>query len=336
MSSIADLPQEEQQRILDSPALLPPTGVDPSFENPPNNNGLAIAIITVTLALVVPAVMIRVWSRTILLRKVKVEDFLTLTAFGTYVGTNFYLGAILSIKTAILLEWLRIFVPLGTRNAFFWLCWILISLNVLPYVTCVFLENFQCSPLKAVWDFTVAGHCLSSQAKQLQILTAALNLASDTAILLLPQKVVWSLNMSKKQKLGASFIFAIGLLTCALAIIRVKATIDYVNGPDITYLLSTLSLTIQVEMSCLLLVICIPTAPKALPWSCFATRIKKILQSWRPMTTRSNTHTELAEDRSLWPIRMEPLGPNGRRQRCFDDLPRGRGGEPKPQYTTDD
>lgn len=45
-----------------------------------------------------------------------------------HLGSAFYSIAIMNLKTAILLEWLRIFVPPGVRGNFF------VSLQVLPYI----------------------------------------------------------------------------------------------------------------------------------------------------------------------------------------------------------
>lgn len=116
----------------------------------------------------------------------------------------------LASKVAILLEWLRIFVPKGTRNTFFWMSVVLIVLNVLLYGIGLIIQNVQCSPIEALWDYTIAGECI--WIPQYMISTAALNVASDIAILVLPQKVVWSLHMSRMRKFAVSIVFAVGLL----------------------------------------------------------------------------------------------------------------------------
>jgi hypothetical protein len=44
------------------------------------------------------------------------------------------------------------------------------------------------------------------------IVSAIVNFASDTIILVLPQKVIWGLNMSFKKKIGVVALFATGVL----------------------------------------------------------------------------------------------------------------------------
>lgn len=41
---------------------------------------------------------------------------------------------------------------------------------------------------------------------------AVYNLFSDICILLVPQRIIWRLNMSLERKLGMALIFAVGLL----------------------------------------------------------------------------------------------------------------------------
>lgn len=125
-------------------------------------------------------------------------------------GTAFYSVANPPIKAAILLEWTRIFVPTGTRNAFWWTCHILaVSLGML-FVAGIAATFMECTPYEAIWDFRVADkHCYDKH--KLEISSAALHFTYDLIILILPQKVIWSLQMSVKQKLGVAAIFSVGL-----------------------------------------------------------------------------------------------------------------------------
>ena len=68
------LPPEEQQEILDGPALEPPNGVIPNLINPPNNNAGALAGITICLVVVTIVAMLRVYARVLVLHRVLLED----------------------------------------------------------------------------------------------------------------------------------------------------------------------------------------------------------------------------------------------------------------------
>lgn len=116
----------------------------------------------------------------------------------------------LTIKTAILVEWKNIFVPRGVRNSFYWTCLAMMVFNILYYSAGIIAANLACFPYRAIWDITISGKCINS--KGLISSGAGLNLVSDLVILLFPQRVIWSLNISIKKKIGVSVAFAVGLL----------------------------------------------------------------------------------------------------------------------------
>lgn len=113
-------------------------------------------------------------------------------------------------KIAILLEWLRIFAPAGSRNVFFWTCHVTIWINVLSYGAGMLVENLHCVPFERIWDKTVPGRCINSL--DAIVVTSALNVASDVLVLLLPHMAIWKLQTSRKRKIGVSIVFGVGLL----------------------------------------------------------------------------------------------------------------------------
>lgn len=117
----------------------------------------------------------------------------------------------LSVKLSILLQYLHIFVPNKKANAIYWSCHALIWLNVLYYTITTFCEIFACSPIAKAWDPLITeGHCLPT----LVFINAssAINSISDIAILILPQTVIWKLQLSTKKKAQVSIIFLVGIL----------------------------------------------------------------------------------------------------------------------------
>jgi hypothetical protein len=98
------------------------------------------------------------------------------------------------------------------RNSFWWTCYIIIALNALYYVTGAFLLFFACIPHRKIWEFTVPGKCLPPSINNTSIVSSSLNLASDLAILFLPQRVIWRLQLSTNKKIGVAALFAIGVL----------------------------------------------------------------------------------------------------------------------------
>jgi hypothetical protein len=47
---------------------------------------------------------------------------------------------------------------------------------------------------------------------RLQLLSANIHIFSDVAIFLLPQKIIWNLNMSLQRRLGIEVVFGLGAL----------------------------------------------------------------------------------------------------------------------------
>lgn len=107
-------------------------------------------------------------------------------------------------------QWIHIFVPQATRTRFFWFCWAVIAINTMLYISFIFTTHFRCVPREKMWFPWVSGRCIDMYATDITIMV--FNLACDILILLLPQSTIWSLQLQRRQKLGLSFLFSLGLL----------------------------------------------------------------------------------------------------------------------------
>ncbi|KAI0905015.1 hypothetical protein F4823DRAFT_567155 [Ustulina deusta] len=314
MDPIPYLPKEEQELLLAGPALAPPAGIVANFENPPNGNGIAHATFVICLFFATFSFLVRMYARLVGLRSVRVEDALTSVAYATFIGYiycgyrlmleygyfihqwDLHLGDLIEftyilqiggvlysvtlplLKASILLEWTRLFVPQGTRNIFWWLCMGLVGIQLSFLVASVFALCFTCIPYQKIWDFTIPGKCIKKS--ELEITSAAIHFASDIIILVLPQKIIWSLQMSLKKKLGVSFIFSLGILACLSAVLRLVSTIEYSTTDDVTYAVSAVVLWALAEMACGFIVLGMPTAPKVLLETRLMSKIKSSFRSW--------------------------------------------------------
>jgi hypothetical protein len=102
-------------------------------------------------------------------------------------------------------------VPSGVRNAVYWILHGLLWSHVIFYVVCTFVEIFMCTPRHKAWDPTVkTGHCMDSNA--VNIAAAAINTVSDLVLVLIPQTIIWRLNMPSRRKWVVSICFLFGLL----------------------------------------------------------------------------------------------------------------------------
>ncbi|RYP10038.1 hypothetical protein DL765_008237 [Monosporascus sp. GIB2] len=176
----------DMEAVLNGPALPPPIGVTPDFDNPPKSNGSGYGVLTAMMAVGALALLLRLFAKAFRVKKLRLED-------------------------AILLEWLRIFNPTRSRNGFFWSSQIVLWTNILFYSASAIAINLACIPRQMIWDKTmVGGHCINEN--NLYLAGTIVNLVSDVTILILPQKIIWGLNLSLKRKIGLSFVFAIGLI----------------------------------------------------------------------------------------------------------------------------
>ncbi|KAI0882849.1 uncharacterized protein GGS22DRAFT_41758 [Annulohypoxylon maeteangense] len=340
MSSIIfnfpNLPPALQQQILDGPALAPPDGVTPVFKNPPNRNGQAIAVLVVCLFLSTMAAIGRAYSRTFVMKRVQLQDYLGLLAFGSYAvlawvyldflhnagffvhqwniqlkdmvhiapGLTFgltisYSASLLFAKSAILLEWVRIFSPHRTNRVFYWCSYLMIVLNILLYISSIISSAITCIPHQSIYYPWIPGVCINRKA--LGLFTAFFNVIMDLLILLLPQRIIWTLQMTTSRKAGISLIFSVGVLATVCAIGRLVTTflIDY--DADATYTVAPVILWTFPEVTCVLLVFCLPSLPKSFADQGPIFEGVQMMRSWISLSTqRSQKSSIRSKNQSGW------------------------------------
>ncbi|KAI0426944.1 hypothetical protein F5Y09DRAFT_350764 [Xylaria sp. FL1042] len=320
---MADLTPLEFDAILDLPGLPPPPHVLPDFENPPNQNGLAIAVVALCTSVATILFCIRLYSRLFCSLRPKLEDFLCLAAFLAYIACIYafcvmthdvgffvhqwdlhirdfavfiynvytfltaYAVMMFFAKTAILLEWTRIFVANHQRNAFFFAACFLIAVNSGVYAAGAVATGLACIPREKLWHPWVVGRCIDRYA--LDTFTAFVNLAIDLGVFLLPQKVIWKLQMDKRRKIGISILFSVGIITCASAAGRAYYTVTLDFEGDITYEASPAFLFAFAEMTTVLMVFCIPSVPKAFQENRLVTTVLASIRSWTRLSSSRET-----------------------------------------------
>lgn len=82
--------------------------------------------------------------------------------------------------------------------------------NVLLYSSLVLVVLGTCRPFEKNWQFWLPGYCVNKQARD--FVAASLNLVTDVFILILPQRVIWKLQMTRRRRIGVSVVFSVGLL----------------------------------------------------------------------------------------------------------------------------
>ncbi|CAH0050574.1 unnamed protein product, partial [Clonostachys solani] len=195
------------------------------------------------------------------------------------------------LKTAILLDWCRLFVPASpTRSGFWWTCMVLIVIQCIWGFVCVLLLNLQCVPHRAIWEFYLPSKCF--ELSKIMLTSATIQLLIDLSMVLLPQKTIWGLHINWQKKLGVSVIFGVGLLASVAACFRLAYTVNYSQNPDKMYFISTLMFWTFAEMTCGFFILSVPCIPRVIAESGLPRRVKMALgislQSSGPSNCESN------------------------------------------------
>lgn len=150
--------------------------------------------------------------------RVFVEGILRVLQFGgweanghkiLYINRVCYSPTILAAKVTVLVQLMRIFVPLK-RGLVYRIIQTLIWLNISFYLANVLSVILQCSPVPKAWNASIQGHCVNTNLNL--IVTGTINVISDVLILLLPLWTIWHLKLPIQKKLSVSAAFAAGIL----------------------------------------------------------------------------------------------------------------------------
>ncbi|KAG6358899.1 hypothetical protein INS49_012419 [Diaporthe citri] len=346
------------EEILNGPACPSPDG-NYNFDFRPPHNVAAYVLITICAALTAVAASLRAYSRLRVTKRVYLEDYLALFSLAPYIcflwalisyirGGGLYVhqwniraGNMLDLavylmffsiidpvyvipaKAAILWEWKRIFVPRGTRNTFYWTTWFLISLNSLFYFVGTFFIIFANNPVQKSWNVLLPGSTPFSR-KDLDVVATGINLAVDVTIFMLPQRVIWTLQMAKSRKIGLSFMFSLGLLSLACASGRLYATAKTIYPwptiGDTSYTISDLWLWYLAEITSVNLVMSAPSVPRAFAEHTFLGRLLASIKTWSSVWS-SKSRSAISK---TWPrtIGNLPIN-NGHRLGDEDTRPMG-------------
>ncbi|KAI0014496.1 hypothetical protein F4779DRAFT_612785 [Xylariaceae sp. FL0662B] len=142
-----------------------------------------------------------------------------------------YLTALALTKISVLFFYLKVF----PRRSFRICVWVLIAINVVWALSYDFLLIFQCNPIPGAWkhwDGEFEAKCININI--LGWSAAAINIALDIAIIFLPLPELFSLSMSTKKKVQIMAMFAVGLFTTVVSIVRLYSLIHFGTTSNLT------------------------------------------------------------------------------------------------------
>jgi hypothetical protein len=81
---------------------------------------------------------------------------------------------------------------------------------ILQIVALSLAVAFQCTPVASVWDISIPGQCINSQA--LVYSAAAFSILEDFVIMFLPVSELKNLKLDLRKRIALGFMFALGSL----------------------------------------------------------------------------------------------------------------------------
>ncbi|KAI0377393.1 hypothetical protein F5Y04DRAFT_285032 [Hypomontagnella monticulosa] len=274
---MSNLSPEELENLLNGPALAPPPGVVPQFDNPPNHwilsRGAIIACLTITTVAVATSLYTRIRigvfvgyiACAVLVCKqapgvhqwnVRLRNF-RLFLYYFHVATVLYGVSIFFVKFSILMQYIRIFMPFRKPTRLYWATIFIIAINFIVYFLFTFLAIFSCHPIAKAWDpLITGGHCINLLA--LGSALGAINTISDIIILIVPQVVIWRMNLSLRNKVEVSLIFTIATFASVCAAVRFAYAVILQSQTDVTYYTWLAGVWTLPEMTAAIVVACVP------------------------------------------------------------------------------
>ncbi|ETS76307.1 hypothetical protein PFICI_11694 [Pestalotiopsis fici W106-1] len=154
-------------------------------------------------------------------------SYMKASAFLT--STVVYSVAIYLVKISIILQYCRIFKDTRFYRFYFGVMLLLAVWTVVMS----FLLIFICVPVRRFWDENAPGKCMNMLALWLSV--AVINMITDLTCFLIPIPPLLQLQMSRNNKILLSAIFALALCPCAISAYRVKTLIAVASSSDLSW-----------------------------------------------------------------------------------------------------
>ncbi|KAF9874908.1 CFEM domain-containing protein [Colletotrichum karsti] len=209
-----------------------------------------------------------------------------ITAFirGFFAFEIVYSVTLAVIKASVLFLYLRIFGSI--TEVFRQILWATQIFNVAVCLAFVIVNLNQCKPLSYFWygwDGRHPGYCIDLSAMALS--HAALNIAMDVWMLVLPATQIYKLNLQKRQKAGIMSMFGVGIFITIVSAVRLRSVSVFSHSWNPTYDFYGLALWSHIELCVGMIVACMPAARtlarRLFPELLYVTNISSTRQSTR-------------------------------------------------------
>ncbi|MCJ1342805.1 hypothetical protein MMC31_000994 [Peltigera leucophlebia] len=274
------------------PALAPPAGIIPNFVDPYTRGPIIIIVGSILIALMMSFVVVRIYIKTCINRKVHWDDLTcvlaTLGAIVYFVASvyvvkgkvgthqwNVRLPDILSHRfllpgylTTVLVPPFMLFAKITFFLLYLQLFRPIIALRFCIYAGMIFTVGFYASATVVQFYFdtprrgeTFLSHQLGplgKKALKLSVPLAAVGVIIDFYILVVPIVAVLQLQMAKKRKIGLCLVFGTGSIACISSVLSLYYRILLDRSNDYTWSTFPVILLALVEMCVGVICSCMP------------------------------------------------------------------------------
>jgi len=183
---------------------------------------------------------------------VPLENMSELGLMGNLTGTFSILAAVWS-KTSFALTLLRL-MP-GRMGLLIWT--IIASINIFMGLNALFMW-IRCSPSSKTWNPFAPGTCWEPHVyTSYGMFAAGYSGIMDFVLALLPWKVIWKLQMKRKEKVGVAVAMSMGIFAGVTAIVK-TTEIPTLDSPDFSYVAAPLVLWSAAESAVTIMAASIP------------------------------------------------------------------------------
>ncbi|KAK6337161.1 hypothetical protein TWF718_009945 [Orbilia javanica] len=145
--------------------------------------------------------------------------------------------------------------------------------QIVYFFVCELTFIFQCNPIEGALDFNYriykSPKCIP--LKPMLYSFGIIHIFVDLALLILPIRVIWELQMPVKRKISTLSLFVVGAIGCVCAVMRIVTLSTLLNGFDFTWVIYEPGMWGLLELTIGIICACIP--PSKLLWEHIFCRI---------------------------------------------------------------
>ncbi|KAF1922778.1 uncharacterized protein M421DRAFT_11372, partial [Didymella exigua CBS 183.55] len=185
-------------------------------------------------------------------------EFQQITDFARwfYITQILYFAELPFLKLSLTFFYLRIFVGTGVTR----LLWVAVAVNTAIGIAFTLACIFQCQPISHTWTswdgVDTGGKCIDNNA--LAWANAAVSIAMDLVMLVIPLSQVAMLNMALKKKIAVSAMFVVGTFVTIVSVLRLQSLVTFSKSANPTWDQWVLTVWSIVEVNMGFICLCMP------------------------------------------------------------------------------